>query len=205
VASPYYREQPAKAQTNLLVYWSTLAIFAGVGLRHYWRVMTSLPPDAGRVRFVLPLTARKSSLLGTIVLPLLSVATNLTVIVVFSGLVADMSLGQGTSMIWFSPLIGATSGFMVGQTLLLFLTTPTYFCDNGVAFFRGFAPWRSIHSAKWRPGSERVLMLHQLVGDLILTIPPGDRDALEAFVRTKTTFVESSSDSHEKPPACAGG
>ena len=139
-------------------------------------------------------------------------ATGLTAMAISLGLISLVTIMQSWSIATdnhrFAPLgaifnagfKGMCFGFMMGGAVLVFMRKPLYFCEEGVPGSFGFAPWKYIRHAEWIADRPGVMKLHRLDGDIYVDLPPRERDAVEAFVRTKTKFIDAATMSELQTP-----
>jgi hypothetical protein len=186
IAGPYYRRQSATAQIHLLFFWSTFAVLAAWATWYRWRSAWRLPPSFGAVRFLVHATPKGRRLAWSYFINFLQVAGCLAMFATWSAVVAKRS---DRAPLWSPSVSSVQLAFMMGGILLLFLRTPTFLTEDGVASSRIFAPWRYIRHAEWLKNAPEVMKFRRLDGDLFIAVAKRDRVAIEAFVRAKTTLL----------------
>lgn len=186
LAGPYYRAQPVEAQGRLLLYWSLLAAFTAVGLWQHWRTMKRLPVEAGRVRYLGWPASTKYGRARPMIRGALTFGLWTGLIAGFSGQVAKDGYDIGLAVFQ-----GVAHGMMTGGGLIVLIKTPTMLCENGIAFGRGFAPWRYIRHAEWLEKSPDIMKFRRLDGDLFMSVPRREHEAVETLVREKTSLIET--------------
>lgn len=201
VAAPFWRKQAPPVQTALITYWVVILLCGALGGWMNWRQAWQLLPDAGDVRYIG--WAAKHHRWGTTassLITFLSLAGFIAVVATQSGVIA-----RGAQSLMLGPLPvsslagGLAPGFMLGGAMLYFLRRPLYFCENGACGLTG-APWKYIRHAEWLTERPGVMKLHRLDGDIYADVPAIDREAVEAFVRTKTKFIDAAPSTPELQP-----
>ena len=192
VAAPYWRAQKPTVQTALLVFWGFCLAFAAIGGWSYWRQSSRVPSQAGRIVEMAWPTGRKRWL-PAVGLTSMTVASALTcvVIVTQSLSIAENERFTPAGKIFNAAYRGSCFGFMMGGAVLLFVRKPLYLCEHGIPGSFGFAPWKYIRHAEWLSDRPGVMKLRRLDGDIYLNVSQREREAVEAFVRTKTKFIDA--------------
>jgi hypothetical protein len=186
IAGPYYRRQSAAAQIHLLIFWSTFAVLAAGATWCRWWSAWRLPRSLGAVRFLVHATPKGRRLAWSYFVNFLQVAGCLAMFATCSAVVVKRS---DRAPLWSPSISSLQLAFVMGGILLIFLKTPTFLTEDGVASSRIFAPWRYIRHAEWLKNAPGVMKFRRLDGDLLIAVATRDRVAVEAFVRAKTTFL----------------
>lgn len=200
IAGPYYRSQPPERQSALLVYWSCIVVFTGVGLWTSWRDLWRVPREAGAVRYLLWVTRGKYSLFhrwpgqaAVLLAWLVLISFNsVTMSVMHSPglpnaprMYTVMSrVGAGMTL-----LTGVGYGIATGALVMGLLRRPVFLTDNGVSQGTRGTAWRHVRFAKWATNRPGVLRISWTFGDLYADPPPRQRDEIESFLRQRTTFL----------------
>jgi hypothetical protein len=206
IAGPYYRVQSPDVQSQLAMYWSTLGVCTAGGLWYRWRSMGKAPTTAGEVRFLVWSATKQHRRSWSLFLAVLAIVGWVAFIALQThNFVRRMERPTIVAFLGTSIGNGIYHGLLTGGWFIFLLRTPTYLCENGVAFGRYFAPWKYIRHAEWLEKAPDVMKFRRLDGDIYIAVSERDGPNVEAFVREKTALLGHSANAKEKPPACAGG
>jgi hypothetical protein len=188
MAAPYWRRQSEPVQWALAAYWFGFLAFAALGGWINWRTAWRHLPEAGPIAHIAWISGRTrlNPFQHPVGIAVLAISM-LAVLAAQSHVIAQR--GHLASASLFTLTQGFAHGFMCGGFLLFFLRRPAYLCEKGI--LGGiYAPWKYIRHAEWMADRDGVLKLRRLDGDIYLDVPNEVHNAVEAFVRGKTTFVD---------------
>jgi hypothetical protein len=201
LAGMYYRRQPPEAQTDLAIAWSVMAALLAAGVCMRWRDAFGGTASLGAVKFMAWSAPKPRSWMRASAVHVFMLGASVAFAAMWSAQIAESAArGHGRSL---GVIIAqaAQPGLCLSGILFLYLRTPIFLCEDGMRFARGLAPWRFIRQAEWTTPSQRVLKFRRLDGDVYMSVTERDRDAIEAFVREKTTFNDAEAPTERRPVA----
>ncbi|BBO36115.1 hypothetical protein [Lacipirellula parvula] len=175
-------------------------MLALLGGWHNWRLAWRHLPEAGPIAHIVWL--RRRTQLSAIHHPAALVLIAVCLLISIGGqsyAIADRGANGRSHSLVFTVIQGMSQGFLFGGILLIFLRRPAYLCETGLSGGI-YAPWKYIRHAEWLPSDEGVMKLRRFDGDIYIDVPARERDAVEAFVRAKTKFIDAAPTVPEPQP-----
>lgn len=197
IAGPYYRSVDREAgRQGLLILWSFIVLGSGVSfwmrMKESWRVPTGchfcyLVYGRGKYRRGAWSTLW-NLLLCLLLLGAIAFYSQTTAIGPRRGVFTPRSMAE----LYGSPLLqGILVGSWTAALIFSFIRRPMFVCEEGIPQGKNYvAPWKYIRHAEWQTDRPETLKLHRLDGDIYLDVPNDVRADVEAFVRTKTQFID---------------
>ncbi|WP_428306973.1 hypothetical protein [Lacipirellula sp.] len=198
-AAPYWREQSPSVQVALLLNWSTMLLFGACTTVYHWRRLERIPSEAGAIAYTVTAIGRSKWIPSGNRAGLVFALLLIVVAVVLQSLTVVRTGRWASTYLLMAHAVfnGLFIGFVLGGAMRLLLQRPVYLCDKSIAGAI-YSPWKFIRSANWISDRPGVMRLKQMGGDIYIDVREEQHEAVEAFVRIKTKFIDTAAASESQ-------